>query len=261
MGKKKGGDIMHKNFLIGFFILATFLLEGCSSVIAEETKQWRPYGAEGEHSDAYWERYDEVNTKGVKLAKQYVKDKYGDDLKVSYAEPETALGGFGEGEGFILDRVTVSDRKGYSVFVNVTSKEIRDNRQSKLIREDLLNNYIVEEGLIEEIAVTGSGSYYEQYYDGDLIDFFEKEGGLTLENSSIDIVANRTLNSKDEILDYLLQIISKFRSLEDSFNINRLDVYISLVKPGKHEKGEHCYGSLHITKRGNTDFHFEPKIY
>ena len=165
------------------------------------------------------------------------------------------------GEGFITNNVTVTARKGYSVFVNVESKKVSDNRQSKLIREDLINNYIVEEGLIEEITVTGSGSYYEHYYDGDLIDFFEKEGGLTLENSSIEIVASRTLNSKDETLDYLLQIISKFRSLEDSFNINRLDVYISLVKPGKHEKEEHCYGSLRITKRGNADFHFEPKIY
>ena len=268
---------MRKRFLIEFFILATFLLEGCSGIITKETDLSSLNRVDDQRYDEFRKKYDEVAAKGVELAKQYVEDKYGDNLKVAKAEPRVAIG-FNPGPESVMDEVTVVDNNGYKVVVDTEEETISDNRQSVLIRDDLINQYIVEEGLIEEVAVSGKETTgcYTQYYDGDLIAFFEEEGGLYL-NTSIDIVASRVLNSEDEILDYLQQVISKFKSLEDSFEIDRITVYVDLMKPDKYEefikrlkkegalpystRSDYRYGSVKISKYGNNEFDVKIELY
>ena len=96
-------------------------------------------------------------------------------------------------------------------------------------------------------------------------------------NTSIDIVAGRALNSEDEIMDYLQQVISKFKSLEDSFEIDRITVYVDLMKPDKYEefikrlkkegalpystRGDYRYGSVKISKYGNNEFDVKIELY
>ena len=140
-----------KVFLTGTLILATLLLGGCSNKFKE-----RSYEKEA-----------------LRLAESYVESKYNEKLKPTQVNVELFF------PAGITGRVYITDEKGYKVFANVKTLELRDNRQNELIENDLINEYVREEGLIEEFVIRSfmlgpnPTNYHEQYYEGDLITFFK----------------------------------------------------------------------------------------
>ena len=230
-----------KVFLTGTLILATLLLGGCSNKFKE-----RSYEKEA-----------------LRLAESYVESKYNEKLNSTRVTVESYF------PAGLTGQVYITDEKGYKIIANVQNGMVSDNRQSELIENDLINEYIWEEGLIEEFDIgcvrLGSNptNYHEQYYEGDLIAFF-KEQGLNL-SFHLDLKASQVLNSEDEIDDYLKRVANKLKSLEDSFMITGLGLNVNLVKPDKYQKfiymqegnfpdlgpSEYVYGSIKVYLNDN----------
>ena len=93
---------------------------------------------------------------------------------------------------------------------------------------------------------------------------FFKDQGLKL-SFHLDLKASQVLNSEDEIDDYLKQVATKLKSLEDSFVINGLGLKVNLVKPDKYQEfiymqegnfpdfgpSEYVYGSIKVYLNDN----------
>lgn len=203
-------------------------------------------------SCVYSKEYKETTTDAIILAKEYIKNKYHEELSIDDTSTDSEIG-YGlpappSGAVRIYDK-----NNNYSVYVNIKKNIIADDKQLNEIKDDIKNTFLTNElmnlehtiidfkvfGINPYILAQPStlGEYFDEtmYYTGDIMDFITKNNlGIQLDihfKAAETLTAENQLVTTEKYKDKFSDMITK---INDTFKGNNSHISMFLYKPDRY---------------------------
>lgn len=219
-----------KFLLVVFSVISIMLIQGCS----------------------YSKEYKETREEAIKIAKEYIKDKYNEELVVegSRVDSKIGLGLPTSPSGAVV--LSAKD-KAYKVYVDINDGIVADNKQLEEIKNDINKEYFsnefmnIEHTVLEyeiyginpyifaQPSTTGQYMTKEMYYNGNIKEFL-KNNDIAI-NLDIHFKANEEFtedNFYEKIDIYKQEFDSILTAVIEDFRPNNSYVRFMLYHPEKY---------------------------
>lgn len=194
--------------------------------------------------------YAEVRKEAIEIAKEYIEDKYGEkfypqgikvDSKISY-------GVFDESPSGAV--ILYNRNREYSVYVNVETGVVADDKQLKMIKDDIADKYLsgsvldlthkvlrfevygINPYILAQPSTRGQYFTKEMYYQGDINEFLkDNDIGVSL---NIHFKSNKNITTDNEFNHYLSKFEEFVEPIIQDFNGEYSSLKMYLYKPDKY---------------------------